>query len=153
MPDPEVVDLSIADFAENHRQNIDVIRIIDHGLSEYNQSVQPDPDAAPLVLAIRSDDDRTVAGVTGRSAYGWMRVDVIWVGQSHRGKGLGQLLMSNVEQIARVRQCIGVHLDTHGFQAPGFYTRLGYEVFGELSDYPQGEKHYYFRKMLEKTGS
>jgi hypothetical protein len=31
----------------------------------------------------------------------------------------------------------GVWVDTFEFQAPGFYQKLGYEVFGVLPDHPR----------------
>ena len=44
-------------------------------------------------------------------------------------------------------------LAMHEFQSPGFYRSHGYEVFGELDDYPDGEKHLYFKKHLGSTGN
>ena len=32
------------------------------------------------------------------------------------------------------------------FQAPGFYLKLGYNQFGETSDYEGGYKKHYFEK-------
>ena len=77
-----------------------------------------------------------------------MRVDVVWVDESLRGEGYGEQILLMVERISLERGCVGIHLDTHGFQAPDFYRKLGYEVFGELPDYPRGEQHYYFKKSL-----
>jgi len=144
---PAIIDLSIQDFRENARLNRDVIRAIDTGLTQYNEQTRPDPAAAPLVLAVR-ENDRVRAGIIGRSAYGWMRIDIIWVDASLRGKGYGQALMHRAEEVATTRGCRGIHLDTHGFQAPAFYLKLGYQIFGELPDYPTGESHYYLRKFL-----
>ena len=151
MNDHEILNLSIADFGENRNRNSRMISAIENGLTEYNWSLKPDPSASRLVLAIESEG-AVIAGVLGRSAYGWMRVDVIWVDESLRGKGHGERLMGEVERIALERACIGVHLDTHGFQAPGFYLKLGYEIFGELPNYPEGESHYYLKKELVDAG-
>lgn len=143
----KIKDLTIADFKENHRVNFEVINTISNGLMEYNWEVRPDPSAAPLVLAIEQNG-QTVGGATGRSAYGWMRVDVIWVDAEVRGKGYGEQLLQQVEAVARDRRCRGIHLDTHGFQAPAFYLKNGYQIFGELPDYPLGENHYFLKKEL-----
>ena len=45
------------------------------------------------------------------------------------------------------RGCHSAWVDTFSFQAPGFYRKLGYEVFGEL-DYPPGHKRFFLRKRL-----
>jgi hypothetical protein len=34
------------------------------------------------------------------------------------------------------------------FQAPGFYTKLGYKVFGELTNAPRGYSRLWFCKRL-----
>jgi hypothetical protein len=43
-------------------------------------------------------------------------------------------------------------LDTFSFQAPGFYEKNGYVVFGELSEYSPGHKRYFLRKRLHSSG-
>jgi GNAT superfamily N-acetyltransferase len=150
--EPILHDLSIADFEENSRVNRKTLELIDKGLTDYNWSISPDPSASPLVLVL-NENETTVAGAVGRSAYGWMRVDVIWVSKDIRGKGYGRLLLQRVEEIAVKRGCKGIHLDTHEFQAPDFYVRLGYEVFGELPNYPEGETHYYLKKEFQSGGA
>jgi GNAT superfamily N-acetyltransferase len=47
-------------------------------------------------------------------------------------------LMAVAEEEAVRRGCRNAWLDTHEFQAPGFYEKLGYAVFGKLADYPPG---------------
>jgi hypothetical protein len=39
-------------------------------------------------------------------------------------------------------------LDTFSFQAPDFYKQHGYQVFGELQDFPSGHQRYYLKKQL-----
>jgi len=41
-----------------------------------------------------------------------------------------------------------VWLNTFGFQAPGFYERLGYQLFGKLIDCPPGQHRYFYFKRL-----
>lgn len=143
-----VTDHSISDFEQNAKVNQRLIELLDRGLTAFNQAAYPDPSAAPVVLSIQDREGVTIAGLLGRTAYGWMRVDVIWVDDRHRGKGYGAALLSKAEEIAIDRGCYGAHLDTHGFQAPRFYERLGYEAFGELENYPAEHKHVFYRKAF-----
>ena len=63
-----------------------------------------------------------------------------------RGKGIGRKLMADAEARALERGCHSAWVDTFSFQAPGFYPKLGYEVFGEL-DYPP-HKRIFLQKRL-----
>ena len=62
--------------------------------------------------------------------------------------GYGTALMERGEQVAREQDCDVVFLNTMTFQAPGFYAKLGYSVFGELADVPRGHRRLWFCKRL-----
>jgi len=40
------------------------------------------------------------------------------------------------------------YLDTFSFQSPDFYKQHGYQVFGELQDFPPGNQRYFFTRRL-----
>jgi ribosomal protein S18 acetylase RimI-like enzyme len=44
-----------------------------------------------------------------------------------------------------------VWVDTFKFQAPGFYQKLGYEVFGVLPDYPRGRRCFFLHKRFRQS--
>jgi len=73
---------------------------------------------------------------------------VLWVHAQHRKSGYGTALMRRAEQIARERACDVVFLSTMTFQAPAFYAKLGYKMFGELADAPRGYGRLWFCKWL-----
>ena len=57
-------------------------------------------------------------------------------------------LLTAVEDEARHRGAKHAFLDTFSFQAPNFYQQHGYSVFGELEDFPPGQRRYFFTKQL-----
>jgi len=83
-------------------------------------------------------------------SWGWLFVEALWVGEALRGRGIGRALMAGAEDFARAKDCHSAWLDT--FQAVGFYTRLGYERFGVLEDYPPGQSRHFLRKRLLDGG-
>ena len=65
-----------------------------------------------------------------------------------RGPALARELLQRAENEARSRRCMRAKLSTFSFHAQGFYEKLGYEVVGQMSDYPPGESFYWMRKDL-----
>lgn len=99
-------------------------------------------------LAIFVRDDGLVGGIAGYTHFTWLYVEQLWVDESRRGAGVGSALLRAAEEEARRRGCRGVWLDTYSFQARPFYEAHGYEVFGELAEYPPGHAKYFLAKRL-----
>jgi len=77
-----------------------------------------------------------------------MFVELLFVPECLRGQGTGRQLMEQAEVVAREHGCVGIWLDTFSFQAPGFYQKLGYAVFGEIGNYPPGHSRFFLHKHL-----
>lgn len=105
-------------------------------------------DWRPLALALRAPDGALMGGLYGATMWGWLTVDGLWVAEAARGQGLGRRLLLAAEAEARTRGCRGAWLGTFDFQAREFYERLGYEVFGEVAEFPPGHVHYELRKLF-----
>ena len=106
-------------------------------------------DARPVVVLVRNaDSGEVVGGLWGRTAWGWLHMDTLFVPDGLRGAGLGTKLVRCAEEEARRRGCRGAWLDTFSFQARGFYERLGYRVFGTIEDCPPGHCRHFMQKAL-----
>jgi GNAT superfamily N-acetyltransferase len=116
-------------------------------LVAYNALRTGTSDYKPLAVVI-TEDSRVVGGLCGRTAYGWLFVELLFVPESLRGQGIGTDLMKRAEREAVARGCRSAWLDTFEFQARGFYERMGYTCFGELADYPSGFSRYFMKKTL-----
>jgi GNAT superfamily N-acetyltransferase len=106
------------------------------------------------VAIIERDPDTGEAssGVWGSILYGWLFLELLYVAESDRRRGLGSRLLAAVENAAREQGCMGVWLTSYAFQAPGFYQKNGYEAFGELeSAAPHADKRLrFFRKQFRR---
>ncbi len=117
-------------------------------LVAYNHARTGRNDHRPLVLAIEDADKHVVGGLWGRTGYDWLFVELLFVPESFRARGIGADLMSRAESEAIARGCHSAWLDTFEFQAREFYERLGYTCFGELKDNPVGSARYFMKKAL-----
>ena len=63
-------------------------------------------------------------------------------------KRQGQRLLSHVEEEGRRQGARRVELNTFGFQAPGFYEKLGYRLIGKVEPSVRAYGHYYYEKDL-----
>jgi GNAT superfamily N-acetyltransferase len=58
------------------------------------------------------------------------------------------VLLAAAEAEIRRRGCDRVALNTHSFQAPGFYARFGYTECGRTPGYPHGHDDIHLVKQL-----
>lgn len=122
--------------------------IIGRGVSDYNHQHAGDQKFQRLCFALQGPGRQIVGGVLGELYWGWLHVDLLWVEEALRGRGYGHQLLVAVEEEARQRGARHAFLDTFSFQAPDFYQRHGYQVFGQLGDFPPGHQRYFLKKEL-----
>ena len=117
-------------------------------LFRFNSDKVGDDDHTPLNIVEYDADGNLIGGILGGTYWGWMYVDILWVREDHRGKGIGSKLLTEAEKEAKTRGCHHVHLDTMSWQAPDFYKKHGYSVIGILPDIPEGNQKYLLMKEL-----
>lgn len=66
-----------------------------------------------------------------------MHINYLWVDESMRGKKIGKDLLHFAESLAIDKNCTVIYLETFSFQAPEFYKKYGFEVFGKLDTVPK----------------
>ena len=122
--------------------------VIGSALTDFNTEQAGDEDAKRLCFVVRDDDGTILGGVIGVVYWDWLSLDLMWVREDLRGQGYGSQLLTRIEQEAQRLGARHVHLDTFSFQAPGFYQKYGYAVFGQLEDFPSGFQRIYMVKAL-----
>jgi GNAT superfamily N-acetyltransferase len=128
---------------EVHQAILDGIRSFNAALFQHEQ---PGRD---LAIAIRDLVTReAVGGLWGRTAGGWLAIELIFVPENLRGQGIATRLVAMAEAEALARDCHSAWLDTLNPEALRLYQRLGYRRFGELKDYPRGGSRTFLRKQL-----
>jgi GNAT superfamily N-acetyltransferase len=121
---------------------------LENALFEYNYETTGYRDGRAFSWFRRDQTGRMVAGIDGFTWGGYAWVEYLWVDESLRGQGLGRALLSAAEEEARRRGCRTIALQTHEFQAPSFYPKLGYIEVGATVDTPIGYRELLFQKRL-----
>ena len=125
------------------------VHFLEDRLYEYNVATTGISDGRLLAIFLRDPQNEIIAGLYGWTWGGCCEVKTLWVHEKLRGRGLGTRLMQAAEQEARRRGATQIVLNTHSFQAPSFYERLGFERVGYNEDYPVGYQLVFLRKRLE----
>lgn len=148
MPDTKNANLDIRHEA---KPDAELLAVLKAGLRSHGSEFVGPTWIKDTSYFVRTDDGTVVGGVYGNyGAFNWMYVDSLWVSPEHRGAGYGRKLMDLIEAEAIENGCYGSYLSTFTFQAPGFYKRLGYEVFGELKEFPPGMSRFFLKKDLTR---
>jgi ribosomal protein S18 acetylase RimI-like enzyme len=121
-------------------------KVIEHNMSQLPEQVQTPKENVSFVL--KNDDGEIQAGVTGTMYWHHLHIDFLWVDKKLRHSGYGSQLLNEIEQFAKDKGCRLICLDTFSFQAPDFYKKHGYKVFGTLEDHPKGFSQYFLEKRL-----
>lgn len=140
--DPDHVEIAVGEVDR------EVEDLLIEGVRRFNDGILGVERSRSLAALARDEHGDVVAGVSGRTLYGWFLIHVVWVREDLRGTGLGARLMAMAEAEAIRRGCTGAQVDTVTFQAPGFYSKLGYREVGTVEDFPPGYRRHFFAKQL-----
>jgi GNAT superfamily N-acetyltransferase len=122
-------------------------RIVDP-LIAYNEAQAGPRNPKEYAFSVRSETGKFVGGLLGFTHWNHFFVAAVFVDQQFRQHGVGGELLKRAETLALEQGCDAIYLDTFDFQAPGFYEKLGFKVFGKLEDYPPGHQRFYLVKRL-----
>jgi len=117
-------------------------------LYQFNMQFTEDDQHTLMGVFARNDAGELIGGLLGETYWLWLHINILWVHENHRRNGIGKQLMARAEAEAIQRGCRHAYLDTLEFQAPDFYSKLGYSVWGVLDDFPPGHRRIFFKKDL-----
>ena len=126
----------------------DNLRVVHDGLRAFTDSYAGPVNARPFAIFVRSPDGGVLGGLDGELRWTWLYIAHLWLPDALRGHGLGSALLARAESFAREQGCSAAYLDTLEFQAPSFYQRRGYSIYGVLEGFPPGSRRYYLQKQL-----
>jgi GNAT superfamily N-acetyltransferase len=99
-------------------------------------------------IFLRGTDGATIGGADGWTWGGTCYIRHLFVPALMRKQGYGTRLMARIEEEAKARRCEQIVLETHDFQSPDFYRKLGFRLTGTVDGYPQGHQRLTFVKQF-----
>lgn len=103
------------------------------------------------LVFVAEEGGQMLGGLAATINNEWMHIDLLAVRRSVRRRGIGCRLLADAEAEARGRGLVGIWLDSHEFQAPEFYQRFGFTVFGTMAGHPPGYTRVFLEKRLGVT--
>jgi GNAT superfamily N-acetyltransferase len=133
----------------NERPNEKDVQALKGHLRDYNMTHANSHDGYGIAIFLRNEKDQMVAGISGWLWGECLEIDYLWVQETLRGQGIGKRLVLALEEAAVVRGCRQITLETFSFQAPEFYQKLGYSVFGVIQGFGNHYRKFYMQKRPE----
>lgn len=125
---------------------------IDEAITDYNiEAARELPRAVlrRLDFVARDAEGSILGGIQAKAVnWGILHIELLFVFEKWRKAGLGEALLTYVEDSARRLGCHLAHLSTFDFQGKDFYLKNGYVAFGVLEECPKGHSRVYLKKDL-----
>lgn len=104
------------------------------------------------VLKITDREGNLIAGIVA-VIHGWgtAELDLLWVDERYRGRGMASALIREAEAFFRESGCSLAVVDTFDYQARPLYEKHGYSLCGTVEDFPKGHCRYYLKKCLDSS--
>ncbi|MEQ6353711.1 GNAT family N-acetyltransferase [Lysinibacillus sp. M3] len=116
--------------------------------SPYHKESRKKGSVRPLNIIVTDFQQQWIGGITAEVYWGWVEINKFWFSQEFRGKGIGGQLLAKAEETAKQMGATKALLTTYDFQARTFYEARGYQVVGEIKDYPPGSSYFTMVKTL-----
>ena len=112
----------------------DDLRVISEGVISHGRAQAWDGQAEPISCLVR-EGSRVVAGGSGRTEYGRLFVNYLWVSVELRRQGLGRRILGVLESEAVRRGCRDALIETLDDGVAALYGRLGYSSLAVVPGY------------------
>lgn len=95
------------------------------------------------------DNGKLIAGLDACiTAFKILYVSTVFVDENYRRKGVGEMLIREMEKRALTMGVNTIRLDTFNWQGKDFYEVLGYTCVGQYENAEDGYSEYFFLKRI-----
>ncbi|MCR5345068.1 MAG: GNAT family N-acetyltransferase [Lachnospiraceae bacterium] len=95
------------------------------------------------------DNGKLIAGLDACiTAFKILYVSTVFVDENYRRRGVGEMLITEMEKRALTMGVNTIRLDTFNWQGKDFYEALGYTCVGQYENAEDGYSEYFFLKRI-----
>ena len=124
--------------------------IVSNGVLNHGRALAVDGKANPIACFVRNNGV-VVAGAVGRTEYGRLFVNNLWVSEDHRSQGLGAGLLHHLECEANRLGCDSAMIETLNDRVAGLYSRCGYRTIATVNSYVGPFNRHIMLKVLSSA--
>lgn len=128
-------------------------KTISQGIIDFNNSKIPNLESieeeVKFFVFVRNEANQIVGGVRAICYWNTLHIELLWLSEECRGKGIGKDLMKSAENFAREKGCEKAFVETTSWQAKPFYEKIGYAHIATINDRPKGHSSHYLTKNLD----
>jgi GNAT superfamily N-acetyltransferase len=122
--------------------------LIARKLDDYNNANSGRRDTPLDLIVTDPATGEVLGGLSGRTSLGVFFIHMVYLPDSLRRSGIGSELLNRAEAEAKRRGCDNAVVYTVWFQAPRFYQKHGFRVFGEVPCQPAGTTGFFMIKTF-----
>lgn len=127
-------------------------KTISQGIIDFNNSKISDleaiEDEVKFSVFVKDDHGTVVGGIRAICFWNTLHIELLWLSEACRGKGIGRELLLSAEGFAKENGCEKALVETTSWQAKPFYEKVGYIHMATLNDKPKGYASHYLTKDL-----
>lgn len=122
--------------------------ILCDGMLAYHAQKEHPRKSETFSIFLKNKNNKVFGAVIVTFLWDGMEINSLWIDETIRNQGWGSKLMDMVEKEAKKRKAKIAYTNTFSWQAPKFYEKIGYKVYGKLDDFPKGSSLSYYCKIL-----
>lgn len=128
--------------------NDEEVETIENKLSDYDNQYIGYKMNGTIQIGIELEGN-LIAGLDAcMTAFRILYVSTVYVDEAFRLKGIGRMLIDEMEKRAKNLGANMIRLDTFGWQGSEFYRKLSYEQVGHYKNEQDDFEEYFFLKRL-----
>lgn len=135
-------------IAEGESNKTDKQVLVDGLLAHHKSQGHARPSPFNFSIFLKDANNKIYGGIIASILWNGMHLDALWVDPAIAREGWGSKLILAAEKEAVKRGATISYTDTFTWQAPKFYEKLDYKLYGKLENFPEGSSLNYYCKKI-----